>query len=194
MKYLIMSDLHGAAEEAEKVLSYYDKLGCDSILLLGDLLNHGPRNKVPESYDPQRLADLLNGYKDVMISVRGNCDSEVDSMMFDFPCNAPYQQLLIKQEGTGKVRKVFVTHGHLHRFKDADELPHLALKAGDIVLSGHTHVSGVFELENGIVNVNPGSTVLGKGGTPPGFGFMDEEQISIYDLGGNRLAGHALFG
>lgn len=191
MKYLIISDLHGASAEVEQALSFYKKFKCDGILVLGDLLNHGPRNKVPNTYSPPKVADLLNEYKSVVICVRGNCDCEADTVMFDFPCNAPYQQLFIKYKD--KVQKVFLTHGHLHKFQDEGELERLALKSGDIVLSGHTHVSGVFRLDNGIINVNPGSTTIPRGESVQGFGVLSEHTAETYDLDGRALTQYELF-
>lgn len=84
MRYLVISDIHGGARELEKTLCYFEKFECDYIVLLGDLLNHGPRNTVPKGYDPMRVGELLNSYKQNLISIRGNCDSEVDSMVLDF--------------------------------------------------------------------------------------------------------------
>ena len=185
MRYLVLSDIHGGSCELECALSYFEKFDCDLIVLLGDLLNHGPRNKVPESYEPPVVARLLNAYKERIISVRGNCDSEVDGMMFEFPCNAPYGYLYV-QNGD-KLQKIFLTHGHLHHFKTSEEISKLGLKESDVVLSGHTHVQGIFKLENGIVNINPGSTTLPKGGTQKGFAIVDEKGVELYNLGGERL-------
>lgn len=189
MRYLVLSDIHGGSTELTQALKYFDKYECQSLVLLGDLLNHGPRNIVPESYQPPKVAELLNAYKDSIISIRGNCDSEVDSMMFSFPCNAPYGYIHV--ETAQKIQKIFLTHGHLHPVtKGTDTVQaqadtsrdNLGLRAGDIVLSGHTHVSGIFKLSNGLVNINPGSTTIPKGGTAAGFGLILEDRIELRAL------------
>lgn len=192
MKFLIMSDLHGAADEVECVLSFFDRLGCDALLLLGDYLNHGPRNEVPDSYSPKKVAALLNARRNRCMAVRGNCECEADSVMLDFPCDAPYQQLFVSCGG--RLQKVFMTHGHLHDFRDEPEaLARLGLQSGDIVLSGHTHVAGVFHLDNGIINVNPGSTTFPRGTSHSGFGVLSEDAVRLYDLDGRVQAEHELF-
>ena len=192
MRYLVLSDIHGGADELSQALTYFDQYQCDYLVLLGDLLNHGPRNKVPESYEPPKVAQLLNAMNTKIISVRGNCDSEVASMMFNFPCNAPYGYLLVST--ARGVQRIFLTHGHLHKIDSGDgssanELrDKLGLKHGDIVLSGHTHVAGIFMKPNGLININPGSTTLPKGGTKAGFGLILEDRIELRDLDDNLVA------
>lgn len=185
MRYLVISDIHGGACELEKVLGYFEKFECDSIVLLGDILNHGPRNTVPKSYDPMKVGELLNSYKHKLISIRGNCDSEVDSMVLDFPCNAPYGYIHVKSGK--KYQKIFLTHGHLFDIDSEKGIAKTGLEKGDIVLSGHTHVSGIFKKENGIVNINPGSITIPKGGTKAGFGLISKESIELYDLEGDLI-------
>lgn len=185
MRYLVISDIHGGALELEKALGYFDKYKCDYIVLLGDILNHGPRNTVPESYDPMKVGELLNTYKQKIISIRGNCDSEVDSMVLDFPCNAPYGY--INQKISGKYQKIFLTHGHLYDIDSEMGISKLGLGNGDIVLSGHTHVSGIFKKENGIVNINPGSITIPKGNTKAGFAVISEKSVELYSLDGQFL-------
>ena len=90
MRYLVISDLHGDAAAITKALSYFDKYNCDQLVTLGDILNHGPRNPIPDQYSPPKAIELLNAYKDRVIAVRGNCDAEVESMQLSYPCNAPY--------------------------------------------------------------------------------------------------------
>lgn len=182
MKYMVLSDIHGGTQELVKALDFYKRFACDVLILLGDLLNHGPRNRLPDSYEPQKVAALLNEYRHNIIAVRGNCDSEVDSMLFDFPINAPYQQLFLKTK-IG-IQKIFLTHGHIYKIKEIDEISHIGLVKNDIVLSGHTHISGIFRLDNGIVNINPGSLTLAKGGTVKGFAILDDVSICLYGLDG----------
>lgn len=194
MRYLVLSDIHGGATETAQALTFFERYQCDGIVLLGDLLNHGPRNVVPESYTPPQVAALLNQYSTKIISVRGNCDSEVDGMMFNFPCNAPYGYLHIVTPSQ-KIQKIFLTHGHLHPVVKGSSAEQgeankekLGLKAGDIVLSGHTHVSGVFKLENGLININPGSTTIPKGNTAAGLGLILEDRIELRTLDDQLVA------
>ncbi len=185
MRYLVLSDIHGGAEELRKALVFFKKFNCDILVLLGDLLNHGPRNKLPSSYDPMIVGNLLNAYKEKIISIRGNCDSEVDGMVFDFPCNAAYGYLFVPVEK--EIKKIFLTHGHLHKFETKEQIDKLGLTSGDIVISGHTHVSGIFKKESGVVNINPGSITLPKGGTSKGFCLIGENSVELYDLEGSLL-------
>lgn len=185
MRYLVLSDIHGGSEELAQALGFFERFKCDALVLLGDLLNHGPRNRVPETYAPPKVADLLNAHKEHIISVRGNCDSEVDSMVFSFPCNAAYGWLLIPSS-QGLVR-VFLTHGHLHKIESAEEIAKLGLTSHDLVLSGHTHISGIFKHASGITSLNPGSTTLPKGGTDKGMALIDEESVKLFNLEGELL-------
>lgn len=185
MRYLVLSDIHGGSEELKQALQFFKKFNCDFLILLGDLLNHGPRNKLPSSYDPMIVGDILNQYKDKIISIRGNCDSEVDGMVFDFPCNAAYGYIVVSTEKG--LKKIFLTHGHLHKIETKEQISKLGLNEGDIVLSGHTHVSGIFNKESGVININPGSISIPKGGTQKGFALITENAIELYDLNGYLL-------
>jgi hypothetical protein len=185
MRYLVLSDIHGGSEELKQALRFFQIFNCDFLILLGDLLNHGPRNKLPASYDPMNVGNLLNQFKEKIISIRGNCDSEVDGMVFDFPCNAAYGYLVVS---TSKgIKKIFLTHGHLHKIETKEQISKLGLNEGDIVLSGHTHVSGIFFKESGVININPGSISIPKGGTQKGFALISENAIELYNLDGNLL-------
>ena len=199
MRYLVLTDIHGAAGVLSNALKYFDQYSCDYLVLLGDLLNHGPRNIITETYDPPKAIELLNSMGSKIISVRGNCDGEVDSMMFKFQCNAPYANIIVSDpsgpDATGRTRsqRIFLTHGHLHKI-DAEDLAtademrdSLGLKSGDIVLSGHTHVAGVFPKKNGLININPGSPTLPKGGTKAGFGLILEDRTEIRDMDDNLV-------
>jgi len=186
MRYLVLSDIHGGALQAKQALEFFDRFSCDYLIVLGDLLNHGPRNGLPDDYDPKEVALVLNEYKDRIISIRGNCDSEVDSMMFSFPCNAPYGYVLIKNENG--IKKIFLTHGHLFKLDTKEQLESIGLREDDIVLSGHTHVSGIFKKDSGIVNINPGSPTFPKGKTDPGFALITENSIELYNLSGQKLS------
>lgn len=132
MRYLIASDIHGALPAAEALAACFREEGADRLLLLGDLLYHGPRNPLPEGYAPAEVAKLLNGYADRITAVRGNCDSEVDQMVLDFPCLGDYA--LVVDGGT----TLMLTHGHLDLARVVRGLP-----PGSFVFSGHTHVKGI---------------------------------------------------
>ena len=186
MRYLILSDIHGGRVQLAEALAQGDKLGFDFLVLLGDLLNHGPRNQVPGDYAPPEVATQLNACREQIIAVRGNCDSEVDSMMFSFPCNAPYGYVLLPVKG-GRWRRVFLTHGHLHRFSSAAEADALGLRPGEVVLSGHTHVPVLEITAGGLLHLNPGSTTLPKGGSAAGFALLTDEYAALYNLSGREL-------
>ena len=129
MRYLIASDIHGALPAAEALMTRFHEEGADRLLLLGDLLYHGPRNPLPEGYAPAEVAKLLNGYADRITAVRGNCDAEVDQMVLDFPCLGDYA-LVVDADTT-----LMLTHGHLDLSRVVAGLP-----AGSFVLS---HVKGI---------------------------------------------------
>ena len=150
MKYFIASDIHGSAYYCEKMLEAYKEEKADKLILLGDILYHGPRNDLPEGYAPKKVINMLNPLKDEIICVRGNCDAEVDQMVLNFPIMADYALLPV-----GK-KTVFITHGH--KF-NKENLP--AIKKGDILLHGHTHVPVCEEYEN-FTYINPGSVSIPK--------------------------------
>ena len=152
MKWLIASDLHGSAFYCRRLLEAFAREQADRMLLLGDLLYHGPRNDLPEGYAPKEVFAMLNAHKDDIVSVRGNCDADIDQAVLAFPALADYALLPI-----GK-RTVFATHGHLF---NTEHLP--PLHEGDILLHGHTHVS-VCEDHGAFVYMNPGSVSLPKDG------------------------------
>ena len=129
MKLMFASDIHGSAVYARKMKELYEREGAQKLILLGDLLYHGPRNDLPEGYAPKEVIALLNGMKDELLAVRGNCDAEVDQMVLEFPVMADYAVLWL--EG----RMVFLTHGHHY---NEQNLP--MLKKGDVLIHGHTHV------------------------------------------------------
>ena len=112
----------------------------------------------------------------------------MDSLVFSFPCNAPYGYIVQKSEG--KLKKIFLTHGHLYKLDTKEQLLKIGLTENDIVLSGHTHVSGIFKKDSGIVNINPGSTTFPKGGTKAGFALIKDTAIELYDLDGNLVNSH----
>ena len=153
MKLLIASDIHGSAFWCGKLMEVMEEFNPDHLILLGDLLYHGPRNDLPRDYAPKQVIPMLSKYADKIIAVRGNCEAEVDQMVLPFPCMADFSQLLTD----GKV--LYLTHGHHH---SPDNLP--PLKEGSIFLSGHTHVK-LDEVRKGIRCLNPGSVSIPKDGS-----------------------------
>ncbi len=172
MKMLIASDIHGSAYYCRKVIEAAEKEGAERILLLGDLLYHGPRNPLPKEYDTFKVTALLNGIKEKLICVRGNCDSEVDQMVLEFPMMA--EQCVIPL-GT---RVLFATHGHqLNR-----ENPPM-LQPGDILLNGHFHVAACEQADH-FIYMNPGSAALPKDGSYHGYLFLDDTGFVWKDFDG----------
>ena len=158
MKLLIASDIHGDLSSATAVVEAYKSSGADRLVLLGDLLYHGPRNDLPEGYAPKAVISLLNSVKDDILAVRGNCDTEVDQMVLEFPILAEYA--LVECDGL----RMFLTHGHKY---NTDDLP--PLRKGDILLHGHTHVSVAKKFGNENLYINPGSVSIPKENTPKGY-------------------------
>ncbi|ONI45718.1 YfcE family phosphodiesterase [Candidatus Epulonipiscioides gigas] len=170
MKYLIMSDIHGSYEGVSLALLAYKKHKCDKIIILGDILYHGPRNPLPQGFDPAKAAMLLNEQKDKIICVRGNCDSEVDQMVLEFPIENPYA--LIIDEG----KVIFATHGHLY---NSHSLP--AKNKIDIFMYGHTHLYDL-SLQNNMLVLNPGSVALPKENRPKTYAIYENKTAAIYTL------------
>ena len=153
MKLLIASDIHGSAYWCERLLELAEKEQPDKLILLGDILYHGPRNDLPREYAPKRVIPMLTQWADKILCVRGNCEAEVDQMVLPFPCMAQYSQL------SADGRTFFLTHGH---HNNPDDLPPLA--TGDVFLFGHTHVK-MDEMRNGVRCLNPGSVSIPKDGS-----------------------------
>ena len=160
MKILAISDIHGSSSALETALSSFP---CDILLLCGDYLNHGPRNPLPEGWNPKRVAEILNPLAGKIACVRGNCDSEVDEMVLSFPCLNAYTSLFFpnstesKSGGLKLNGRIFVHHGHQY---DREKLKKW-LPEGTLVVSGHTHVT-VLEEDGGLLFLNPGSISLPK--------------------------------
>ena len=179
MKWMIASDLHGAAACCEQLLAAYDREEADRLILLGDLLYHGPRNDLPVDYDPKRVIDLLNARRQALLCVRGNCDTEVDQMVLSFPILAEYALLSVGE------RLIFLTHGH--HFNKTNLPP---LNRGDILLHGHTHVPA-WEPAGDLLYCNPGSAALPKEGSERGYMTLEDSLLEWKTLGGDmyhRLA------
>ena len=171
MKWMIASDLHGSAYYCRKMLEAFEREGADRLFLLGDLLYHGPRNDLPREYAPKEVIPLLNGKKEKLLCVRGNCDAEVDQMVLEFPVLADYAVLPVGQ------RLIYATHGHIYHVKN---LPQLA--PGDVLLHGHTHVPAWTEFGQGNLYLNPGSVSIPKENSPHSYMTLEENTMQWKEL------------
>ena len=181
MKLMIASDLHGSAHYTRLLVKAYQKEQADKLILLGDILYHGPRNPLPEEYAPPKVAEMLNAMKQEILCVRGNCDSEVDQMVLEFPIMT--QHCLIYTD-TGAT--IFATHGHVF---NEQNLP--MLKKGDILLHGHTHVP-VCRKHDGYTYVNPGSVSLPKENSAHGYMIVENGAMLWKDLDGTVYMRHSM--
>ncbi len=175
MKYMIASDIHGSAYYCRELLHAYQRDQASRLILLGDLLYHGPRNDLPRDYAPKEVIAMLNGLKDQIYSVRGNCDTEVDQMVLEFPILGDYA--LLSVDGL----TIYATHGHIY---NQNHLP--PVQKGDILLHGHTHILAA-EHDQGITVLNPGSVSIPKGGNPPTYGILENRVFQILDFDGNVI-------
>lgn len=173
MKIMVASDIHGSAYYCQKMTEAYKNSGAQKLLLLGDILYHGPRNDLPKEYAPKKVIEMLNNISDEILCVRGNCDSEVDQMVLKFNIMAEYA---IIYDGE---TMIFATHGH--KF-NKDNLP--SLKKGDILLHGHTHIP-VNESIDGITVINPGSVSIPKENSWHGYMIIENGTYTWYDFDGN---------
>ena len=162
MKFLIASDIHGSAYYCGLLLKAIATEKADRVLILGDILYHGPRNDLPECYAPKKVIEMLNPLKDKLLCVRGNCDTEVDQMVLDFPILADYSVIPVGD------RLIYATHGH--NFNENNLPP---ISKGDILLNGHTHVSKCVE-HSDFIYMNPGSVSIPKEDTPHSFMTLKE--------------------
>ncbi len=171
MKWMISSDLHGSAYYCRKMLEAFEREGADRLFLLGDLLYHGPRNDLPREYAPKEVIPLLNGKREKLLCVRGNCDAEVDQMVLEFPVLADYAVLPVGR------RLIYATHGHIYHVKN---LPPLA--PGDVLLHGHTHVPAWTEFGQGNLYLNPGSVSIPKEDSPHSYMTLEENTMQWKEL------------
>ena len=165
MKLMFASDIHGSLPATERVLELFAQNGADWLILLGDLLNHGPRNALPAGYQPAQVAERLNRYS----------DSEVDQMLLTFPIEAPWQQVLLQK------RRLFLTHSHLYH---PSALP--PLSRGDVLAYGHTHLPQA-ERQGEIYCFNPGSVSIPKGGFPASYGMLDRGTLRVLTLDDGKV-------
>jgi hypothetical protein len=174
MKLMIASDLHGSADFCRALMAALDREAPDRLLLLGDLLYHGPRNDLPQGYAPKEVLALLNARRDQLLCVRGNCDTEVDQMVLDFPIMADYCVLYVGG------RMIFATHGHTH---NKANLP--PLRPGDILLHGHTHIPAWEDLGDGKLYLNPGSVSIPKEGSAHSYMMLEDDRFTWKTLEGD---------
>lgn len=177
MKLMFASDIHGSAFYCRRMLELYKNSGAKRLVLLGDILYHGPRNDLPREYAPKEVIAMLNPLKEELLAVRGNCDTEVDQMVLEFPILADYGLLLV-----GETR-LYATHGHVY---NENHLP--PLTDGDALIHGHTHLLEAKEItaEDGrrIKILNPGSVSIPKGGNPATYALLEDGVFTILTLDG----------
>ena len=171
MKVLFASDIHGSAYYTEKILERFEASGAGKLILLGDILYHGPRNDLPEGHAPKKVFAMLNGYAEKIIAVRGNCDAEIDQLMLSFPLLGPCATVVV--DGV----RLFLSHGHL--WGPDEQLPPLSI--GTIVATGHTHVPTIQRFD-GHWCFNPGSISIPKGGSEASYALLDGRALSLRRL------------
>ena len=176
MKLLICSDIHGDYDAAKRITDIFENEGCDKLIILGDLLYHGPRNDLPSGYAPKKLIPLLNSYKDKILTVKGNCDAEVDGMVLDFPVLTPMRRL------TADGVKILLTHGHKYNSENPPKL-----KSGEIMLHGHTHIAKFEKFGDNNVSINPGSISIPKDGTGGSYIIFADRCFTAFDFEKNVL-------
>ena len=176
MKWMIASDIHGSAYYCRELLAAYDREKANKLLLLGDVLYHGPRNDLPREYAPKEVIAMLNGIKDRILCVRGNCDTEVDQMVLEFPILADY--MLIYEKG----KSFFISHGHHHNMTTPP-----MLKEGDLLIHGHTHVLAVTPFGNNNVYLNPGSVSIPKENNPKTYMVYENRTFTVKTFDGKTI-------
>ena len=177
MKIMIASDIHGSAYYCEKLINAYKEEKAERLLLLGDILYHGPRNDLPEEYAPKEVIRMLNEVKNELICVRGNCEAEVDQMVLKFPCMSDTAVVFDSEKNMA----IYMSHGHIY---NPDNLP--PMPRGSVFLYGHTHLLSI-ERRDGILCLNPGSVSLPKGGNPKTYATYDGGVFEIKTFEGEVI-------
>lgn len=172
MKLIFISDIHGSLKYAKKALEIFHKEEGTNLIILGDVLYHGPRNPLPEEYNPQGVVEVFNSINNKIIAVRGNCEAEVDQMLLDFPCMSDYSILF--WEGI----RIFLTHGHIF---NENNMPKLS--EGDVMIHGHTHVLKSC-IKDGVKIINPGSITYPKENNPHSYGVLEGKTFLIKNING----------
>lgn len=176
---MLVSDIHGCRPALETVLKFYDEQHCNMLCILGDILNYGPRNSIPNGLDPKGIVEILNARASDIVAIRGNCDGEVDQMLLHFPILGDY--LLLVDEG----KKLFLTHGHVY---NKDKMPQGHF---DAIVYGHTHLWEMTPID-GTVVCNTGSITFPKGGNEPTFMTYEHGTFTAYNLEGKKLKEYSL--
>lgn len=187
MKYLLFSDIHGCLPALERALDFFEEQKCDMMCILGDIINYGPRNRIPEGIDPKGIVERLNGLADKIIAVRGNCDAEVDQMLLHFPIMETYALLV---DG-GK--RYLLTHGHIFNKENMPQGPYEA------IVYGHTHLWELSRVDVPALHgnaepihrlvVNTGSITFPKGGNPPTLAILEDGKVTMYHLETKEVLG-----
>lgn len=172
---MFATDIHGSAYYCNKIKEIFEKEEAEKLVLLGDILYHGPRNPLPKEYNPQEAFEILNSLKDKIICVRGNCDSEVDQMVLEFPIMADYTTI-----NTDNLN-MFITHGHLY---NKDNIP--PINDNDILIHGHTHIHTIEKMRIGTY-INPGSISMPKENQENSYMIYDNRKFTIKNLEGKEL-------
>lgn len=172
MKYMFASDVHGSSYYCKKMFEAFDREAADRLVLLGDLLYHGPRNDLPKEYAPKEVIAMMNARKKDIITIRGNCDAEVDQMVLEFPILADYAIIL---DGG---HTFYLSHGHVY---NEENMP--PMQSGDIFVYGHTHVLRA-EKKDGYTFLNPGSVSIPKEGNIPTYAVLGNGTFTIKGFDG----------
>ena len=180
MKIMFASDIHGSAYYCEQMLTRHEAEKPEKLILLGDLLYHGPRNDLPQGYAPKKVIEMLNNISSELLCVRGNCEAEVDQMVLNFPVLAEY--MIMFEAG----RMFFITHGHVF---NKDHLP--MLKKGDLLIHGHTHVQAMEEIGD-FTYINPGSVSIPKNGNEHSYMIYEDGTFTIKNLEGKEIMSYVL--
>lgn len=176
MRYMLLSDIHGSIGRLERALDFYRNAHCDMLFLLGDIINYGPRNRIPDDINPAAIVERLNAMSGDIVAVRGNCDSDVDQMLLKFPMMADYAVVV---DGG---RRLFLTHGHIYNENNMPPCRH------DVFVYGHTHLWKLCRDNSGQVICNTGSVTFPKEDREPTFALYDDGEMSIRRLDGSVVA------
>ena len=171
MRYIVVSDIHGDEYWAGRIVKAMADENAGRLVILGDILYHGPRNDLPKDYAPKKVIEILNPLADKILAVRGNCEAEVDQMVLKFPCMADYIYLV-----SGDV-PFFLTHGHKY---NADALP-AVVSEGSVFISGHTHVTEDY-VKDGIRFMNPGSPSIPKEDSRPSYIIIEDGKAELKEF------------